>query len=443
MADQLERRFEGVDHATMPDLWGAIEVRAQRPAPAPRGPRVAALVLALIVAAAVIGGLVWALQGRESQPAVEPGVNGDIGYVGMGTGATGGSDVFAVDPATGIQSNLTHTPDAAERGAVWSPDGGSVVFERSGHASGAPPKQSLVVRAPDGSEQVLRSCVAPTSGCLPQEGNYAWSPDGTRLVWDASDPDGREVVQVFDLATGEITDLCTQAECGPGMSQFTWSPDGRSVAFSNASHALSLPATSRTSRIWVQRADGSAPAVPLTGPANGCATAAHCLDVAPSWSPNGDELAFIRVDLQASGPEVDTIRPDGSGLRSLSECPAVGCTGQFPPVWSPDGASIAVAIDLAPSAHRYGGAIRVVDAETGHAADLPACKGCVVSMLAWSPDGSSLTFIGVNPKTYRSGVYVMREDGADLRQVPTATGLLPSGLAWLPAGAVPSVSPGG
>jgi Tol biopolymer transport system component len=443
MADQLERRFEGVDHATMPDLWGAIEVRAQRPAPQPRGPRVAALVLAVIVAAAVIGGLVWALRNRGSQPAVPPGVNGDIGFIGVAPGQKT-KDVIEIDPSTGVAHDLTNTKHANEDSAVWSPDGSMVIFTRLVRAGGQVKTVLVLLRA--GSERVLATCPwqARELDCssLGAPGTVAWSPDGMSVAWVMPVATRGWILQVYGVATGRITRLCSQAECGPGIASLSWSLDGTEIAFANVA-PLPVPiSTTPASQIWVQPANGSSPAIAVTGPQDGCLTGEGCYDVDPAWSPDGRVIAFLRLNPEAHTGEVDTIHADGSRLRGLTECPGRdGCLGVFAPAWSRDGAKLAVAIQHMPSSGRPG--VRVIEARSGITRDLPVCGGCSGAVsLAWSPDATSLVFVAATLMTYENGIYVMKADGSGLRRIPWdgAVDTL-SPVVWLPKGAFPSATP--
>ena len=60
-------------------------------------------------------------------------------------------------------------------------------------------------------------------------------------------------------------------------------------------------------------------------------------DGAPTWSPNGDWLAYV-TQAPEEGTGVRLIRPDGSGERILTHA-AANVTG--PPRWSPDGSKLA------------------------------------------------------------------------------------------------------
>ncbi|MGZ4147800.1 MAG: TolB family protein, partial [Actinomycetota bacterium] len=345
MAEQLERRFEGVDHATMPDLWGAIEVRAQRPAPEPRGPRVAALVLAVIVAAAVIGGLLWAMRNRESQPAVQPGVNGDIGYVGPADDPLHISNfgLFLSDPATGTTMDLTPTTDAIESDAVWSPDGTKVVFFRHSQTT-----SQLVLLSPDGTEQVLGECAPPqplSCALVPRAKSVAWAPDSSRLAWATDPGDGTgDILEVYDLKSGSRSTVC-DTSCPRHIMGPTWSPDGSVIAFSDWSVSLrNSPDNPIRMTIWVVPVAGGDPSSisPPVDVSRCPSWARPCvIDLAPTWSPDGDRIAFLRwipsLGMQTS---VMTVAPDGSTPTKIDGCGhGQHCNSLL--AWSPDGEQLA------------------------------------------------------------------------------------------------------
>src|SRR5690606_33731084 len=58
----------------------------------------------------------------------------------------------------------------------------------------------------------------------------------------------------------------------------------------------------------------------------------------PAWSPDGEEILFTS-DREDSDFEIYSIRPDGSGLRRVTNIPGNDAHSQ----WSPDGEWIAFA----------------------------------------------------------------------------------------------------
>ena len=96
------------------------------------------------------------------------------------------------------------------------------------------------------------------------------SPDGTELLFRRNQGD----LCVLDLASGDVRTL--SAGWDGGVS-YRWSPDGHHVAFSRNDRDYNVD-------VWVQRSDGSAPAVNITQHPDD--------DSWPRWSADGRALAF-------------------------------------------------------------------------------------------------------------------------------------------------------
>lgn len=146
----------------------------------------------------------------------------------------------------------------------------------------------------------------------------AWSPDGTRLAFQAY---LRDTWHIWTMRA-DGSEL-TQVTSGPyDDREPSWSPDGQRLAFSSD--------RSGSYDVWtVTLASGAVTAV-TTNPAN---------DSMPAWSPDGREIAFVS-DRDARG--VYARRLDTGAERQLAADSAV----LYTPSWAPDGRSIAyVAID--------------------------------------------------------------------------------------------------
>ena len=138
--------------------------------------------------------------------------------------------------------------------------------------------------------------------------DLAWSPDEGRLAF----VDGASVY-VMQTAHPDQAALVRRNATSP-----TWSPGGRLMAFDGC-------AGGRSSGIEVGRPNGSHVRRVTR---SGCS---------PAWSPDGSRIAYtvwcgIRV-----------ITPGGEDLTAPSawRCRHVGVAG--PPVWSPDGRTMALA----------------------------------------------------------------------------------------------------
>ncbi len=147
----------------------------------------------------------------------------------------------------------------------------------------------------------------------------------------------------------------TPARVHPTGSQPAVSPDGTQLAyvFRDDSERIS-------DSIHLSDLDGSHDRA-LTGGGE------NLPDSAPTWSPDGNRLAFVRE--LPDGPHLATVRADGSGEQVL---PLRGRS----PVWSPDGRFLAFA---------SGSATDVVDAAGAGQVRLTGS-----APLSWSTDGTRL-----------------------------------------------------
>ena len=92
-----------------------------------------------------------------------------------------------------------------------------------------------------------------------------------------------------------------------------WSPDGRWIAFSMASRA-----TSRLFELYLMHPDGSE-VRQLTSGTDGF------FSLRPSWSPDGNQLVFVRGTSDVHVTNVWSINVDGSHLYQVtSEQPNTG-----------------------------------------------------------------------------------------------------------------------
>jgi Tol biopolymer transport system component len=165
-----------------------------------------------------------------------------------------------------------------------------------------------------------------------------------------------------------------------------WSPNGKWIAFS--SDAGPIPAFQS---LWVVAAAGGKPRR-LTN------CHASCSDIEPTWSPNGQLLAFEHYGHSRSG--LYTIRPDGSHLIKISST-----YGE--PQWSPNGRRIAF---------DYGqNSIAVANADGSHLhVLLKGARGTGPGTPSWSPDSRQLVFATTPrlPRGYPYAVWTMNADGS-------------------------------
>jgi len=174
-------------------------------------------------------------------------------------------DIFTVPVEKGDARNLTHSPGAADRTPVWSPDGKQIAwFSDQGKGYG------LMLGEQDGLAPPRRLAIGDAKYAF----EAAWSPDGKRIAF--VDDHGR--IRVLELATGTLTTADTDGNLlNLGALGIAWSPDSKWLAYSKA-----FPNRFRRIVIW-SLADGRA--LPVT---DALADAAS-----PAWDRTGRQLFFL------------------------------------------------------------------------------------------------------------------------------------------------------
>ena len=198
---------------------------------------------------------------RGEQPARSP----DGTKVAFSSIRDGNLEIYVMDADGGNPVNLTRD-DAYDQAPAWSPDGGHIVFERSGGGGRGP--QVFVMNADGSGVERLTHEPQASWGRSP-----AWSPDGASIVYD-----GEDGISIMDPAGGGTERLSPE---GQFAGQPSWSPDGAWIAYV----ALD-PDDFDISHIWVMAADGSGARQLTFGEA---------WEETPTWSPDGTRIAFARL----------------------------------------------------------------------------------------------------------------------------------------------------
>ena len=119
------------------------------------------------------------------------------------------------------------------------------------------------------------------------------------------------------------------------LMKFVWvadpqiSPDGSQIAFVRVD--VNEKADTYDTALWIVAADGKGEPRRLSGGTR---------DTSPRWSPKGDQLAFVRVaeqDGRPQPPQIYVMSMLGGEGRAITTIPR----GAANPVWSPDGTAIA------------------------------------------------------------------------------------------------------
>jgi TolB protein len=203
------------------------------------------------------------------------------------------------------------------------------------------------------------------------------------------------------------TDVTTIRTHGYSFSP-AWTADGHWLAFVNVS-----PSTPG-SRLMLERPDGSHPQVVHKW------SDALIQDV--SWSPNGRRMAISTLDHR-----ILVIRRDGTGLTRLTR----SRLGAWHPSWSPGGGWIAYERDV----RGQRSLISVMRPDgSGRRALVTVGRNLEPG---WSPDGRWLVFSRLDSwhgGSKDSDLFVVRRDGAKLRQLTRTRRLSESWGAFSPNG---------
>jgi TolB protein len=249
------------------------------------------------------------------------------------------TQLFTVRPDGHGRRQITHLPDSDALNAAWSPDGKRIAFARD-YAEGTG-QEHLDIFTVNANGSGLHGM-----GLKGLNGEPTWSPDGSQILW--AHPGG------FGIANSDGTGLRTIHVAGD-IGTPTFSPDGTRIAF------LRTLAGDKGA-IYAARANGS-DVRRLTKPAKGVGSKID-------WSPDGSTIAFSAVT--GSSSNLFTIRPDGTGLKQITDVPAKVTDGLDS--WSPNGKQIAFISDAAGKFEIYvmnadgGGATQVTHGPESHLA---------------------------------------------------------------------------
>ncbi|HEY6677867.1 MAG TPA: hypothetical protein VI411_03090, partial [Actinomycetota bacterium] len=141
------------------------------------------------------------------------------------------------------------------------------------------------------------TAMTPLTDLSTDQFHPAWSPDGTKVAFDAQDGRGVSQIDVVD-AHGSNLQTLTQ---GPGWNYLpAWSPDGARIAF--------VSNRDGNDEIYVMNADGSDQERLTTDPNE---------DLSPNWSPDATRIAF--QSNRDGFNRIYVMNPDGSGVVGLTE----------------------------------------------------------------------------------------------------------------------------
>ena len=219
----------------------------------------------------------------------------------------------------------------------------------------------------------------------------SWSPDNQAIAyttWRPSGSGGFGTYQDITISWIFRGEMKSPANGNPDRQNYLaqWSPDGTKLAFTSNRDG--------NPEIYVMNKDGSGLRRVTNNPA---------IDEAPTWSPTGNQIAWVSD--RTGQPKIYVMNADGTGQRLLvSDC---YCDR---PTWSSEPFNeIAFAAKNGP-----GYDINVYSFQTGQAHRITDSVGSNESP-AFSPNGRHLAF--VSTRSGKSQIFTVDRDGNNLRQL--------------------------
>lgn len=380
---EVEEVFRLATNKVKPDP-NALERQVRRQRASARTSRAwAYAAVAAVVVLAAIGAVVFA----GTRPDVSPG--------DQSTGQTIPPSVASLAPGATPQSTEIFSIDGHSvatiqglpldaRGLTVSADGSTIAFVTT--PEGSSTNQVATIHA-DGTGLMVLS--TPGLDVPDDLGGAAISPDGSQVAFTGRGDDGNLDIYVMNADGSGVTRLTTDG----ATEQFPqWSPDGRTIAYGR----VSAKATGDV------QFDGSADVwtVPAAGGSPTQITASPGMDNAPSFSPDGQTIAYM-----SANDGLRLIDADGTNARTLS---GMWRSGGYTPRFSPDGRTIAVTryVDTyRPVVAMHGGyeqqplvTLALVDVATGRVTKLPkVAMASDYNIPAWLPGSDQLLIRSVPP----------------------------------------------
>ncbi len=250
--------------------------------------------------------------GNDTSPAGAPD-GSKIAFVSdRDAAASGGQDVFVMDPDGANQENITSPSSALKSAALlagaevngepaWSPDSEMIAF-----SSNRDGNYEIYRMGADGS--------SPDNLTSSPGGDHspAWSPEGDKIVF-YSYRDGD--AEIYSMNADGTDEQRLTNDCGSDRAP-QWSSDGTQIVFdSNRGGNF---------EVYIMNSDGSDP-VPLSDLPG--------YNGGPTWAPkgssSGQKIAFTSEE--AGKFEVFVMNSDGSGKKNITN----GISDDGAPSWLP------------------------------------------------------------------------------------------------------------
>lgn len=239
-----------------------------------------------------------------------------------------------------------------------------------------------------------------------------WAPNGHQIacVGYVNGDFSTWSIHTFNVDGTDLTRLTTQI--GVWDNEPRWSPDGSQIAFVRI-----YPSNNNKEEIWMMNADGSNQRyIGIEGFIGG-------------WHPDGTRLIYVTVI--NGNYEVCTCLPDGTDIRQITN----NTVNEISPSYSPDGNQIVFdsfegTLYTNTNAATY--EIFVMNADGTDRRQLTDNERFDGSA-RWSPDGNHLAFSSGLLTEENLEIYIMNMDGSNVRSVTNSpAGITAINPVWRP-----------
>jgi Tol biopolymer transport system component len=270
----------------------------------------------------------------------------------------------------------------------WSPDGKQIFYvSRISNGDGQTARSWLAsVPATGGSGQIIpEDKNRETLWLWPYYGGNRVSPDGTMIVSSAmTSKDTSSLSPNFprfklwkNAIDGTKSEQITNKP-GPYADLYpSWSPDGQQIAFLRGQISSSGGEELEKADICIVNASGGEPEILLS------TTTKYIMS--PVWSPNGKMIAYFSKESEEPHTSyMNIINLENGETRIVGEVPDIYVSSDL--AWSPDSKRIAF---------NYNEVIKIMNVDDGNIEDIKTnLEGVNTWHFDWSPDGDRFVFTG-------------------------------------------------